>query len=110
MTSPKPQSKSKASKQPSAKKSPKKAPAAALPAKARPAPRAERPQTPSAGVPKAAASRVEPNETSVAGELSTEVMEFINAIDEYKRQRRRPFPNWSEIFEIVKALGYNKSA
>jgi len=60
--------------------------------------------------PKLAASRVEPNEAAAAGELSTEVMEFINAIDEYKRQRRRPFPNWSEIFEIVKALGYKRSA
>ncbi|HTF87555.1 MAG TPA: hypothetical protein VK843_04040 [Planctomycetota bacterium] len=43
-------------------------------------------------------------------ELSSEVMEFITAIDEYKRQRRRPFPNWSEVFEVVKALGYHKSA
>lgn len=43
-------------------------------------------------------------------ELSSEVMEFITAIDAYKRLRRRPFPNWSEVFEIVKSLGYHKSA
>jgi hypothetical protein len=43
-------------------------------------------------------------------ELSAEALEFINAIDAYKRLRRRPFPNWSEVFEVVKSLGYHKSA
>ena len=52
----------------------------------------------------------EDSSSNALGELSSEVMEFITAIDEYKRQRRRPFPNWSEIFEIVKSLGYHKSA
>ncbi len=41
-------------------------------------------------------------------ELSSEVMEFISAIDDYKRSNRRPFPSWSEVFKIVKALGYNR--
>ncbi len=41
-------------------------------------------------------------------ELSSEVMEFITAIDDYKRSNRRPFPSWSEVFKIVKALGYNR--
>jgi hypothetical protein len=57
-------------------------------------------------------ARERPSDTERKGlnpnaELSSEVMEFITAIDEYKRNRRRPFPNWSDIFEIVKALGYN---
>jgi hypothetical protein len=43
-------------------------------------------------------------------ELSAEVMEFITAIDKYKRANRRPFPSWSEVFEVVKALGYQRSA
>ena len=43
-------------------------------------------------------------------ELSSEALEFINAIDKYKRQRGRPFPSWSEVYEIVKSLGYHKSA
>ena len=43
-------------------------------------------------------------------ELSPEVLEFLRAIDRYKRENRRPFPSWSEIFEIVKSLGYRKSA
>ena len=41
-------------------------------------------------------------------EMSDEVIEFITAIDEYKRARGRPFPNWSEVLEIVKGLGYVK--
>ena len=30
------------------------------------------------------------------------------AIDEYKRVNKRPFPSYSEIFELVKYLGYRK--
>ena len=39
-------------------------------------------------------------------EMTAEVIEFITAIDAYKRQNARPFPNWSEILEVVKRLGY----
>ncbi|MCK6446268.1 MAG: hypothetical protein L6Q99_07745 [Planctomycetes bacterium] len=39
-------------------------------------------------------------------EMTAEVIEFITAIDAYKRQNGRPFPNWSEILEVVKSLGY----
>ena len=38
--------------------------------------------------------------------MSKDVVEFITAIDDYKRKNQRPFPNWSEVLEIVKALGY----
>ena len=41
-------------------------------------------------------------------DMSAEVVEFITAIDEYKRKNQRPFPNWSEVLEIVKALGYTR--
>jgi hypothetical protein len=41
-------------------------------------------------------------------EMSAEVIEFITAIDEYKRLNQRPFPSWSEVLEIVKGLGYEK--
>ena len=44
------------------------------------------------------------------GEISGELLEFIMAIDEYKRINDRPFPSWSEIFEIVQYLGYRKVA
>jgi hypothetical protein len=36
-----------------------------------------------------------------ADEMTAEVIEFT-----YKRQNARPFPNWSEILQVVKRLGY----
>ena len=44
------------------------------------------------------------------GEITGELLEFIMAIDEYKRVNERPFPTWSEVFEIVQYLGYRKVA
>jgi len=44
------------------------------------------------------------------GEMSDEQFEFLMAIDEYKRKNARPFPTWTEILEVIKALGYRKVA
>ncbi len=44
------------------------------------------------------------------GELAGELLEFVMAIDEYKRINERPFPSWSEVFEIIHYLGYRKVA
>ncbi|HOI55118.1 MAG TPA: hypothetical protein PLP01_07700 [Phycisphaerae bacterium] len=44
------------------------------------------------------------------GELTLEEVEFIRAIDRYKRKYSRPFPTWSEILLIVKELGYTKDS
>ena len=38
--------------------------------------------------------------------MSEDVIEFITAVDDYKRLNQRPFPSWSEILDVVKALGY----
>ena len=42
--------------------------------------------------------------------MEGDVIELITAVDEYKRKFQRPFPSWSEILDIVKGLGYAKSA
>jgi hypothetical protein len=42
-------------------------------------------------------------------EMPADVLEFITAVDDYKRIHRRPFPTWSEILEILKGLGYTRS-
>jgi len=42
------------------------------------------------------------------GELSGPLLEFVMAVDEYKRVNDRPYPTISEIFEIVQYLGYRK--
>lgn len=44
------------------------------------------------------------------GEITGELLEFIMAIDEYRRINERPFPSWSEVFEIVHYLGYRRVA
>jgi len=42
--------------------------------------------------------------------MTGEQFEFIMAINEYKRVNRRPFPSWSEVLDVMKALGYRKVA
>ena len=44
------------------------------------------------------------------GQMSGEQLEFLLAIDEYKRKNSRPFPTWTEVFEVIYALGYRKVA
>ena len=42
--------------------------------------------------------------------MSDEQFEFLMAIDEYKSKNTRPFPTWTEVLEVIKALGYRKVA
>ena len=44
------------------------------------------------------------------GQLTDEQFSFLMAVDEYKKLNNRPFPSWTEILEVVKALGYRKVA
>ena|SRR4030042_1386599 len=44
------------------------------------------------------------------GQMSTEQFDFLMAIDQYKRQNDRPFPTWTEVLEVIKAIGYRKVA
>jgi hypothetical protein len=44
------------------------------------------------------------------GQMSDEQFEFLMAIDEYKKKNARPFPTWTEVLEVIKALGYRKVA
>ena len=54
--------------------------------------------------------RGEIRKTAEEGELTDELLEFVMAIDEYKRINDRPFPTWSEIYEIIQYLGYRRVA
>jgi hypothetical protein len=42
-------------------------------------------------------------------EMDSDVIEFIQAIDHYKRVQQRPFPSWSEVLEVLKSLGWSKA-
>ena len=44
------------------------------------------------------------------GQMSEEQFEFLMAIEEYKRENLRHFPTWTEVLEVIKALGYRKVA
>ncbi len=36
-------------------------------------------------------------------------MEFMMAMNEYKRKSGRMFPTWSEVLEVLRGLGYEKT-
>lgn len=46
--------------------------------------------------------------TTCEKEYSDEEIIFMQAIELYKRCNRRPFPTWSEVLEVLHALGYRK--
>ena len=43
-------------------------------------------------------------------EYNGDEVAFMNAMDQYKRSNRRPFPTWSEVLEVLVSLGYRKVA
>jgi len=44
------------------------------------------------------------------GEMTPEQFLFIKAIDAYKRVNKRPYPTWTEVLEVIRKLGYRKTA
>ncbi|HUS48513.1 MAG TPA: hypothetical protein VM098_10350 [Phycisphaerae bacterium] len=44
------------------------------------------------------------------GEMTDEQFDFIMAINEYKQVNKRPFPTWTEVLDVMHALGYRKVA
>ncbi len=54
--------------------------------------------------------RSDERKSAEEGQLSDEQFEFLMAIDEYKRKNAIPFPTWTEVLELIKALGYRKVA
>jgi hypothetical protein len=54
--------------------------------------------------------RCDSRKAAEEGQMSDEQFEFLMAIDEYKKKNGRHFPTWTEVLEVVKALGYRKVA
>ncbi len=48
--------------------------------------------------------------TTCERDYNDEETVFMKAMDRYKRENRRPFPTWSEVLEVLRALGYRKVA
>ena len=42
--------------------------------------------------------------------MTREQFDFIQAVNEYKQVNNRPFPTWTEVLDIVIAMGYRRVA
>ena len=47
--------------------------------------------------------------TPSLAEVDAEALEFIAAIERFKKQNSRPFPSWSEVLLVLRQLGYRRS-
>ncbi len=54
--------------------------------------------------------RTDERKAAEEGQMTDEQFEFLMAIDCYKKANQRPFPTWTEVLEVIKALGYRKVA
>lgn len=48
--------------------------------------------------------------TTCERDYTEEQVEFMKAMDLYKRRSGRQFPTWSEVLEVIENLGYRKVA
>lgn len=54
--------------------------------------------------------RTETRRAAEEGEMTDEQFEFLMAITRYKSDNNRPFPTWTEILDVIHAIGYRKVA
>ena len=64
--------------------------------------RSKGPSTPT--VPRA----VKPPPKDIESDVNAEVLAFVSAIEAYRQENCRPFPSWTEVFHILKKLGYSR--
>ncbi|MCA9108786.1 MAG: hypothetical protein R3B91_10945 [Planctomycetaceae bacterium] len=48
--------------------------------------------------------------TTCERDYQPDEVEFMKAMDDYKRRSGRQFPTWSEVLEVLRDLGYRKVA
>ncbi len=82
--------------------------------------RAARREEEAAAVPAAPAPKLERREkvnrrrqidpTTCERDYSLDEVEFMNALDDYKRKNGRMFPTCSEVLEVIRSLGYVKQS
>ena len=54
--------------------------------------------------------RTEYRREAEEGRMNEEQLDFIKAMDEYKRVNDRPFPTWTEVLDVILYLGYRRVA
>jgi hypothetical protein len=72
------------------------------------APRSARRQRPSPTPGQAGRVRRRIDPTTCERDYAADEVEFMTALDRYKRTSGRQFPTCSEILEVVRSLGYAK--
>ncbi|WP_298863770.1 hypothetical protein [uncultured Gimesia sp.] len=48
--------------------------------------------------------------TTCERDYSEPEVDFMKAMDDYKRRSGRQFPTWSEVLEVIHSMGYRKVA
>ena len=46
--------------------------------------------------------------TTCERDYTADEIEFMKAMDDYKRRSGRQFPTWSEVLEVVRGMGYKR--
>lgn len=46
--------------------------------------------------------------TTCERDYTNDEIEFMRAMDDYKRKAGRQFPTWSEVLEVVRSMGYKR--
>jgi hypothetical protein len=49
-----------------------------------------------------------PNLSTLEGDVPADLLEFTQAMQQYKHRSGRMFPTWSEVLEVLYDLGYRK--
>lgn len=47
---------------------------------------------------------------SMGADYTAEEFEFLQAMERYRREKRRPFPTFTEVLAVARSLGYRKVA
>jgi hypothetical protein len=69
------------------------------------APRSSR-RAAAAAAGRASSRRRHVDPTTCERDYQPEELEFMQAVEHYKRRNSRPFPTCSELLEVVRSLGY----
>lgn len=54
--------------------------------------------------------RSETRRAAEEGEMTDEQFEFLMAINRYKSDNNRLYPTWTEVLDVIHAIGYRKVA
>lgn len=44
----------------------------------------------------------------LCADYTPDEVEFLRAIDQYKRRRGKPFPTWKEVLDLLRSLAWEK--